>query len=109
MLAYTFKTFVQTVTTRGARGLDEPRSLAEAVEPELVSDLSSVHRVGQILLVREHEQESIAQLVLVQHALELLACLGHTLTIVRVDDEDDTLGVLVVCALVRGDAQAKNS
>lgn len=51
---------------------------------------------GQILLVREYEEKSISQLVLVQHALKLLASLDDTVTIVAVNDEDDTLGVLEV-------------
>lgn len=93
-----FETLVETVPARRARGLDVPRPLSEPVEAELVRDLRRVHRVGQILLVREHQQQRIAQLVLVQHALQLLARLGHTLAIVRVDDENDALRVLEVCS-----------
>lgn len=50
----------------------------------------------QILLVGEDQEVGIAQLVLVQHALQLLPGLNDTIAIVRVDDEDDTLGVLEV-------------
>lgn len=49
------------------------------------------------MLVSEDEEKSIAKLVLVEHSLELLAGLGYTLSIVRVDDKDDTLSVLKVC------------
>jgi hypothetical protein len=66
------------------------------VEAELVGDLSSVHRVGQILLVRENEQHSLTQLVLVEHAVELIAGLANTVAIVGVDDEDQSLGVGVI-------------
>lgn len=66
------------------------------MQAELVSDLSSVHGVGQILLVGKDEEKSVPELVLVQHALELLAGLDNTIAIVAVDDEDDTLGVLEV-------------
>lgn len=66
------------------------------METELVSDLGSVHGVGQILLVGEDQQKGISQLVLVEHALQLLTRLNHTVAIVAVDDEDDTLGVLEV-------------
>lgn len=69
------------------------------METELVSDLSSVHGVGQILLVGEDEEEGVPKFVLVQHALQLLTCLGYTLPIVGVDDENDTLGVLEVCMM----------
>jgi hypothetical protein len=90
--------------------------LSEAVEAELVGDLSSVHGVlrkvsvyfkmsklgvlwlayGQILLVGEHQEKSVPQLVLVEHSLELLTGLNNTVAIVAVNDEDDTLGVLEV-------------
>lgn len=51
---------------------------------------------GQILLVGEDQENGIPQLVLVEHALELLTGLDDTVAIVAVDDEDDTLGVLEV-------------
>lgn len=76
--------------------LDVPGPLAEAVETELVRDLGRVHRVGQILLVGKYEQERIPELILVKHALELLARLRDTFPIVGVDDEDNALGVLEV-------------
>ena len=94
-----------------------PGALSEAVEAELVGDLSGIHGVlfvvvsrmlsnccsplefltyGQILLVGEDQENGIPQLILVEHALELLTSLNNTVTIVGVDDEDDTLGVLEV-------------
>ena len=51
---------------------------------------------GQILLVGKHQQNGVPQLILVQHALQLLACLDDTVTIVAVDDKDDALRVLEV-------------
>lgn len=51
---------------------------------------------GQILLVGEDQEKGIPQLILVEHALQFLTGLGDTVTIVAVDDEDDTLGVLEV-------------
>jgi len=57
----------------------------------------------QILLVGKDQKKSIPQLVLVQHALQLLASLDDTVTIVAVDDEDDTLGVLEVVSPQRTD------
>ena len=50
----------------------------------------------KILLVGKDQEESISQLVLVEHALQFLTGLDDTVTIVAVDDEDDTLGVLEV-------------
>lgn len=89
------------------------------MEAKLVGDLGSVHGVlgkdesvrlsggravanircntyGQILLVGEDQQDGIPQLILVEHALELLTGLNDTIAIVAVDDEDDALGVLEV-------------
>ena len=58
---------------------------------------------GQILLVGEDQEKSVPQLVLVQHALQLLARLDNTIAIVAVNDEDDTLGVLEVMPPQRSD------
>ena len=80
-----------------------PGALPQAVQTQLVRNLSRVHRVRQILLVGEDQQERISQLVLVQHALQLLAGLNDTVTVVAVDDEDDTLSVLEVVPPQRSD------
>ena len=58
---------------------------------------------GQILLVSENQEESIPELILVQHALQLLAGFDDTVPIVAVNHEDDTLGVLEVVAPQRTD------
>jgi hypothetical protein len=68
------------------------------VQAELVGNLRRVHRVRQVLLVGEHEQERVPELILVEHALQLLARLRDTLSVVRVDDEDNALRVLEVCS-----------
>lgn len=73
------------------------------MQTELVGDLGSVHCVWQILLVCEDKEKSIPELVLVQHALELLTSLRDTVTIVAVNNEDDTLGVLEVMSPQRSD------
>ena len=63
-----------------------------------IQKLSDPGPYGQILLVGEHQEESITELVLVQHALQLLTGLDDTIPIVAVNHEDDTLGVLEVVA-----------
>jgi len=90
------KTLIETVTGGGTGGLDVPGALSQAVEAKLVCDLGGVHGVGKILLVGEDKKDSIAKLVLVEHALELLSCLNNTIAIVGVNDEDNTLSVLEV-------------
>jgi len=102
-VAQPFQTLVKTVSRSGAGRLDVPGALSQAVQAKLVSDLGSVHGVRKILLVGEDQEESISQLVLVEHALQLLTSLDNTVTIVAVDDEDDTLGVLEVMSPERTD------
>lgn len=58
---------------------------------------------GKILLVGEDQEKGVTQLVLVEHALQLLTGLNDTIPIVGVDDEDDTLGVLEVMSPQRTD------
>ena len=41
-----------------------PLPLAKRMKAELIGDLGSVHGVRQILLVSEHEENSVTQLVL---------------------------------------------
>lgn len=90
------ESLVETVSAGRTRRLDEPLSLSEGVESELVGDLGRVHGVWQILLVGKDEEEGVSQLVLVQHPLQLLSCLADSLSVVRVDDKDDALRVLEI-------------
>merc|ERR1712080_631089 len=94
---------VKTVTRGGASRLDVPSALPQGVQTKLVSDLGGVHGVGQILLVGVDKEKGVAQLILVEHALELLTGLNNTVAIVGVNDEDDTLGVLEVMPPQRAD------
>jgi hypothetical protein len=55
------------------------------------------------LLVGEHQEESVPQLILIQHPLQLLTRLDNTVAIVAVDDEDDTLSILEVVPPERAD------
>jgi hypothetical protein len=55
------------------------------------------------LLVGENEEKSIPKLVLVEHALQLFPSLNNSVTIVAVNDEDDTLGILEVMSPQRSD------
>lgn len=90
------------------------------MEAELVSDLGSVHGVlysrsaiaqtsdhiathGKILLVGEDQKERIAKFVLVEHSLQLLTSLNNAISVVGIDHEDDTLGILEVVAPQRPD------
>lgn len=52
----------------------------------------------KILLVGKDQEQSIPQFIFVEHSLEFLAGFADTLSVVGIDDEDDTLGVLEVMA-----------
>mmetsp|Transcript_42278 Transcript_42278/g.135353 ORF Transcript_42278/g.135353 Transcript_42278/m.135353 type:complete len:207 (+) Transcript_42278:281-901(+) len=90
------QTLVQTLAGSGARALDVPVALAERVQPQLVGNLSSVHGVGEILLVGEHQQHGLAELILVEHAVKLVPGLPDTVAIVGVHNENQALRVLEV-------------
>lgn len=102
-VAEPLKTLVKTISGGSASGLDVPCALSQAVQTKLIGDLGGVHCVWQILLVGEDKEKSISELILVQHALQLLAGLNNTIAIVGIDNEDDTLGVLEVMSPERSD------
>jgi hypothetical protein len=58
---------------------------------------------GQILLVGENQKYGISQLILIQHALQFLPGLNNTVTIIAINDEDDTLSILEVMSPQRSD------
>jgi hypothetical protein len=55
------------------------------------------------LLVGENQKNGISKLILIQHALQFLPGLDNTVTIIAINDEDDTLGVLEVMSPQRSD------
>lgn len=50
------------------------------------------------LFVGEDEEHSLSELVLGEHSHQFVSSLTNTLTIVGINDEDETLGVLEVMA-----------
>lgn len=59
------------------------------MEVELVGDLGGGHRLREILLVGEDEEDGIAELVLGQHAGKLFPSLADPLAVIAVDHEDE--------------------
>jgi len=55
------------------------------------------------LLVCENKEEGISKLILVEHALQLFPSLDNSVTIVAVNDEDDTLSILEIMSPQRTD------
>ena len=68
------------------------------MQAELVGDFADGHGVGEILFVGEHKENSITQLIFLQHLAEFFIGLRDTFTIVGVNNEDKTLGVLEIVA-----------
>lgn len=101
------QTLVKPLAGGGAAALDVPVALAQGVQAKLVGDLCCVHGVGQVLLIGEHEEDGVAQLVLIQHAVQLVAGLANAIAIIAIHHEDQALRVLEVMPPKRTDLQHK--
>lgn len=66
------------------------------MKAKLISDFSSVHGIGKILLVGEYQQERVTKFVFIQHTLEFITGFWNTITIIRVDNKNDALSVLEI-------------
>lgn len=58
---------------------------------------------GQILFVRKDKQQSITKLIFVEHSLEFFPSLDNTVTVIAVNNENDTLSVLEIMSPERSD------
>merc|ERR1712176_1539120 len=90
--------FVKAIARGGTSRLNVPLPLTEVVQAQLLRHLGSSHRVWQVLLVREHEEDCIAHLVLVQHLRQLLPGILAPIAVVAVDHVDEAICALVVMA-----------
>ena len=66
-------------------------------------DLVALEAYRQILFVCKDQKQSIPQLVLIQHALQLLTGLNDTIAVIAINDENDALGILEVMPPQRSD------
>ena len=73
------------------------------MESKLVGHFSRTHGVGQILLVGKNQKHSVTELVLVEHSVQLVTSGVDAVSVIRVDDKDEALRVLVVVAPQRTD------
>lgn len=94
---------VETIAGGSTARLDVPSSSTEVVETKLVGHLRCAHRIWQVLLVGENQENRLSQLVLIQHAVQFIASSINTVAIVRVHHEDETLSILVVVPPQRAD------
>ena len=73
------------------------------MKAELVSDLRCGQGTWEILLVSEDKEDSVAELLLREHLVKLFASVIDSVAIVRVNDEDEALSVLVVVSPEKSD------
>merc|ERR1719162_1913372 len=95
--------FVQTITSCGTSGLDEPVTVAQSIQAELFCDLSCWHCVRQILFVRKHQSNSISHFMLVQHLVQFFPCIFNPLSVIAVHNIYQSIGALVVVPPQRTD------
>ena len=103
MLGKPVESLVETITSYGTGRLDEPGSSSDGVEAELVSDFWAGEGAWEILLVGKDEKDSILKLFLGEHLVELFTVLLNSVSIVGVDDVDETLSVGVVVSPEKSD------
>lgn len=112
--------------TNGRRLNDEktyPCTLSKAVETKFIGNFCSIHSIlsshqystefgkrkmkaetyWKILFIGKDQEQSIPQLILIQHTLQLLTSFHHTVTIVAINNEDDALRILEVMPPERSD------
>jgi len=97
------QSLVEAVTLGRACRLDVPLSVPEALQSELVCELTGAHGVWQVLLVGEDEEMRVSQLILLKHLLQLVMRLTDPFTIIGVHNENQSLGVLEVVPPQRTD------
>ena len=97
------ETFVETITSYGTGGLDEPCSSSDGVKSKLIGNFWASEGTWQVLLVGEHEQYGILKLLLSEHLVELFAVLFDSVSIIGVNDVDESLGVGVVVSPEKSD------
>ena len=97
------ESLVKAIASNSASALDEPGAAADGVESKLISDLGASEGTWKILLVGEDEKDGVTELFLSEHLVELLTVLFDSLSIVGVNDVDETLGVSVVMSPEKSD------
>ena len=84
-LAQPDEALVETVTFNGRTGLNVPRSVLERAEAEQLAQCVRLECVLLVLLVGKDEYDGVAHLSIAHDLVQLLASLGHAVSIGRVD------------------------
>jgi len=73
------------------------------MQSKFVGHFRCTHCVGEILFVGKDQKDGVTQFVFVQHSVQFVSCGVDTVGIIGIDDEDQTLSVLVVMTPQRTD------
>jgi len=103
LITQPIQSFVQTISISCTGCLNVPVPVPHVVEAQLVSDLSRVHGLGQVLLVGKDQHHGVPQLILRQHPVQLVPGLGYPLPVIAVHHEYQSISVLKVMSPERSD------
>lgn len=92
------ETLVETSAVNTAAALDVPVVLGDGMNLHLLGDLGDRVGVRQVLLVGENEDNGVGHIGLGEERLELETGLFGAVSIVRVDDVNQTVRSLIVMA-----------
>ena len=76
------ETFVKSISTGGASGLNIPSLASDGVKTKFVGDLWGGHGSWEILLVGIHKHDSILELFIVDHLVEFFTSVIDSVSIV---------------------------
>ena len=99
---------MKTVAAHRVRALDEPRAILDGEQVERVCDFGDRHRRRHVLLVRKDEQRQAGQLRFAQDVPKRVAVFLSALAVVRVDDVDDGVEVVVIMLPERANLRTKS-
>ena len=79
--------------------LNIPISVVKLVQGKFVGELGRAHSAGHISPISVHQQNRISQLVRFQEGQQFITSVRHTLSVARVDNEDDAVDIAVIYSL----------
>ena len=93
---------VQTVAREGAGALDVPFSALDSVQGEFLGDFGDTHDT-LVLFVGEDQDDGVSEFLLSKHPVEFLLGEVNTVFVRGVNDENQSLSVLVVVSPQKSD------
>merc|ERR1711872_34101 len=90
------ESLVQSLAVGGAGGLDVPVPVPHVLQAQLLGQLRRLQSVRKILFVGEYKQDSISEFIFAQHSCKFVSCLANTISIIGINNENQSLGVLEI-------------